>query len=907
MERSKEKSKEESALEAPDKPKCNTYEVMFKLVLIGTEAHFKTPGLLHDKNIAMTLSFGKEILGLSQKKDYVRQALGFSYETWTNLKNVFIQGVPVLEKQSFSSLDPVGPDYPGSSSTLIAANYAELLKNIERLNDLLIVSRNMLATKESAQDLAANAKFDQQILKLIDVCVKVTARGYDGVAGTKDEERWQRIVEAYKKLLITSLQFLHNFVMHNERRKLMLWLDLFGKSAHADPYFKSSIDPRGTYISDKPDVEIVESVKQNIDRSSDNPPAESPDVTPSTTSDPANRMASSLADKLDETSESIRQLRLDLNTTPIEQTSAVSETSAGDENGNENASSLPNPPDAIDTEPTKSEDYAPLLQSLTRSGIATSTPTANSGPTTEEDTIMGRTPASGAESLRLAKDQMMDRLRENIAIREEGEEQEYDVSDGGEEQDELEEGDHRGSDVAANGSVEDDEEDEDEYRGPGDQARGLLTDIPLVLGPTEIEALPMIIQTGIVSNLGMARSPEEVKRMQDMQAVRCNILLAQESGRNLLRELLIFIAAWDLRDDEFYVKMMMQIMEAILANGLMPFAYQTFAEAKDIISPAQAVVIKLLTHIFRAKQPLPPLQPAFTTLPSRASSAVPPPIHPGLARVDVLIIRYMFSVFRQSIIPETCALIYLQGQIRDGVAHPDDFPLNLWDMERVYEGVYQFLEFFAVLTESEEWKGFLVKWEISAELITLLRELDAGIPKGQLGADEHSGSATATAISQLNTPRAVSVERPYDTAQSGFADLGIDASAAAQAESDQQAMGPDDPAEFEWRNLKKLVVLVLSSLVWKSKIVQDQVRQYGGVEMVLNCCSYDGHNPYIREHAIMCLRFLLENNKENQQIVGELEARQVVPNEVFDKRGYEPYVSDGRVGLRRKDPVSAGN
>lgn len=75
----------------------------------------------------------------------------------------------------------------------------------------------------------------------------------------------------------------------------------------------------------------------------------------------------------------------------------------------------------------------------------------------------------------------------------------------------------------------------------------------------------------------------------------------------------------------------------------------------------------------------------------------------------------------------------------------------------------------------------------------------------------------------------------------------------------------DEPSDFEWRNLKKLAVLVLSSLVWKNKQVQDQIRPLGGIEAVLNCCSYDEHNPYIREHAIMCLRFLMEGNKENQE------------------------------------------
>jgi len=324
------------------------------------------------------------------------------------------------------------------------------------------------------------------------------------------------------------------------------------------------------------------------------------------------------------------------------------------------------------------------------------------------------------------------------------------------------------------------------------------------------------------------------------------------------------------------------------------------SRVKDIISPAQSVVMKILTQIFRVKNPAAPG--------STQSAASQRPAAPS--RVEVLIVRYIFTVFRQSIIPETCALIYLQGQIRAGTALPEDFPLNLWDMERVYEGVYQFLEFFAVLTENDYWKSLLVKWEIVSELVTLLRELDASIPKAPLTTATSlpttaAAAAAAASIAQNGqsvSPAPVAVERPYDPAanDSTFQSAEFDDPSAPESES--QAIGIEDPSEFEWRNLKKLVILVLSSLVWKSSLVQEQVRQFRGVEMILSCCNFDAHNPYIREHAIMCLRFLLEGNRDNQKVVEQLEARKVVPDEVLDKRGYETYVGEGgKVCLRRRD------
>ena len=393
-----------------------------------------------------------------------------------------------------------------------------------------------------------------------------------------------------------------------------------------------------------------------------------------------------------------------------------------------------------------------------------------------------------------------------------------------------------------------------------------------------------------------------------MQSLRCNILLAGEAGRNLLRELLIFIAAWDLQDDEVYFLLMKQIMEAVLENGLMPYAYQTFAEVKDIVSPAQSMVIKILTQIFRGKHGL-----AVTNDKDKDTGRKENPHADASRRVDIYIVRYIFTMFRSSIIPETCALIYLQGQIKKGAALPEDFPLNLWDMERVYEGVYQFLEFFAVLTESEEWKDHLVTWEIVSELVTLLRELDGSIPKAPLAPLSQSledqqapilqkerllAEAYAAAIqnqkstaesrgpAQPNAVPIVAVERPYSPIASSLAAVVSAPAAAVQdpyapasplppatSEADAASIESADPADFEWRNLKKLVILVLSSLVWKSPKVQMQIRQYGGVELVLGCCNYDGHNPYIREHAVMCLRFLLEGNVENQEIIRERMAR----------------------------------
>jgi palmitoyltransferase len=690
--------------------------------------------------------------------------------------------------------------------------------------------------------------------------------------------------------LITCLQFLHNFIMHNESRKLLLWLDLFGTSPYDDTDADEIEEPDDRRVPLRPGVQDgvpgfyapASAGELNKDWS---PSIADLKIALGALRDPnkppigmTHDEATLLAEKVQESIDKLENMT-DGQRQQLEKRSAQL-TSAAMAHSEAKLLEAEGPP-PLQTDKAKAIEADKIVGDVTTAAgkwdWANFSSASKNTVITAEDMTVTRTPQSAATTLQEAKDQLMARLQDNSAILEEAEDDQYDPADGDDELDD----DHRSLDAVA-----------------GDQERGLLTDIPLVLGPSEIEALPMIIQTGIVDNFG-TRGGERVGS-KNMQSVRCHILLAQETGRNLLRELLIFIAAWDLPDDEFYFKMMVQIMEAILKNGLMPLAYQTFGQAKDIISPAQAVVIKILTQIFRAKY-----SPTSSTQPSSQSAnprnSVPP------SRVDVLVVRYIFTVFRQSIIPETCALIYLQGQIRQGHALAEDFPLNLWDMERVYEGVYQFLEFFAVLTESTEWKGLLVKWEIVSELVTLIRELDASIPKAPLTANQASANTTAAnaassaSPSQAQPQTPVAVERPYDPLSPSSP-----TSPSADEDNDTAApVGNEDPSDFEWRNLKKLVVLVLSSLVWKCPTVQNQIRQYGGVEMILACTNFDAHNPYIKEHAVMCLKFLLEGNRENQRVVEELEGREVVKGEgqeLLEKGGMEAVVDEkGKVVVRAKE------
>lgn len=708
--------------------------------------------------------------------------------------------------------------------------------------------------------------------------------------------------------------------MHNEHRKLVLWLDLFGNSQQTEGEAAPTVESTGTAIASATREARIKATVERLPYHG--PPTfhgdlgynmkdvhalfdlmsteRAPDCT---TQEAARRLMDKIrgdmenlsglsASQLDEDPEQLLKVGAALRAL-LPTKDFPLRTSAPDSSPPMRKAIV-----SIDRNATSGQARAMNwtdLPDISRYGDAT----AMSTEITNDDISMPRSSQSAAKTLQEAKNELMARLQEAAPVIGASGDHSYDsndttediVEDGGrsmngnvdsmEDEDEEDEGDEE----------EDEEEDDEDYRNPGDQERGLLTDVPLVLGPTEIEALPMIIQAGIVDSFGLKGG--ERNGAKNMQAVRCHILLAQEAGRNVLRELLIFIAAWDLPDDEFYFKMMVQIMEAILQNGLMSHAYSDFGQAKDIISPAQAVVIKILTHIFRSKY-----SPAAGVDSTGQARAPRPPA--SLTRVDVLTVRYIFTVFRGNIVPETCALIYLQGQIRAGAAQAEDFPLNLWDMERVYEGVYQFLEFFAVLTESNDWKGLLVEWEIVYDLVTLIKELDASIPKARLTTQIPPPPLTKTngnTATKSTGAAPVAIERPYDptAADSGLRRPVDESVPATEGGRQSPPLCTEDPAEFEWRNLKKLIVLVLSSLVWKSPTVQNQIREHGGVEVILGCTQYDAHNPYIKEHAVMCLKFLLEGNRENQGLVEGLEARQVADSgqEVLKNFGLEARIEQG--------------
>ena len=172
-------------------------EVSLFMICNCTQALFKNRKTLTDVVWEDTMKSCKILVRRTVSDEKVRTLLGTNADNWNNIHYVFTLAIPVLEAQSLAPTDPQ-TGTTGSFSALMALNHDTLMKDLERLNDILLIARNCVATVTKAQNLAGESLLDQQVQKLIDLCVRVTARGYDGDAGSRTEIQWGNVIGACK-------------------------------------------------------------------------------------------------------------------------------------------------------------------------------------------------------------------------------------------------------------------------------------------------------------------------------------------------------------------------------------------------------------------------------------------------------------------------------------------------------------------------------------------------------------------------------------------------------------------------------------------------------------------------------------------------------------------------------------
>lgn len=99
-------------------------------------------------------------------------------------------------------------------------------------------------------------------------------------------------------------------------------------------------------------------------------------------------------------------------------------------------------------------------------------------------------------------------------------------------------------------------------------------------------------------------------------------------------------------------------------------------------------------------------------------------------------------------------------------------------------------------------------------------------------------------------------------------------------------------------NVKSLCMENIGYLCFKDPRVQDKLRESHILEIILSNCIIDDYNPFLKEYSIVCIKYALENNQSNQELIARLEAKQVVDDSILEKTGYRAVIENGEIKLQ---------
>lgn len=108
----------------------------------------------------------------------------------------------------------------------------------------------------------------------------------------------------------------------------------------------------------------------------------------------------------------------------------------------------------------------------------------------------------------------------------------------------------------------------------------------------------------------------------------------------------------------------------------------------------------------------------------------------------------------------------------------------------------------------------------------------------------------------------------------------------------------ESKVNIDFPHIKSILIEILSYLTYDNFAVQETIRELHGLEIILSNCVIDDNNPYIKERAIICLKYLLHKNPGNQQFVASLEARKEVDSGVLQELNGEVSFNNGNLELK---------
>ncbi|KAL2115900.1 hypothetical protein VTJ04DRAFT_10155 [Mycothermus thermophilus] len=806
-------------------------ELCFTSAMSCFEGWLKLDPAIGPRTMAYVTKFISRTLDKTHNLKDVREAMSKSVEVWIWLTRDFAAAIPSLTTRSIGPLsslnDPDKGVTPLESTALITKNYPSLKEDLQLLIKLMHIARNLLVVPEPEipQDLCAAAQFDQMLYQTIILCINVTSKAYDGdVLEESARLKLGEITELYKKLLVTCLQQAHNWIAKNDRNKMAFWSTvMFDDEAVADEQ-----DANG-YDDFRPDVAKAE-IQNWFERNS--------------------RFCEKARQLLKDYEEHVASKGLPPGHLPCISPLAWNWLPDGDARvrADDPADTSSITPQWNEDEPDKFEQdkaYGRVSREIDAWWLKIR------DPNYEEWVVPMPSIEFAQQRTENCKANLVNRYVHSYrTVEHEGSvhHTEGSTTQGGASDQEGREGGHYVHDYNDDMIEEEDMDDDDSYgEGP---MNGLLTEVPNILDPKQIEALHMIVKSCILDNAGMTLT----RAGENLQKTRCRMFLAMECGRSLLREILVFIAVWEKTEQSLIFQLTTQIVEAIHHNALIPYAWQSLRIPKDIISPAQTVLLRLVNNMFRL----------------RSNDPAPPESREHLQ--DVKLLHFLLIQFRSRVVPECAALMHLQAQVRNKLCDPADFPVDSWDMERAKDGIQQFLELLTTVIEFPETRKYLIEWEVVYELLVLLKGLEAGVPKKPM-VDPPSRSAAR--------PSSHSHHQQYPDDDP---DAGYDSEDHPLAHQSQPL---EEPAhKYPWAGIKCQILHILAGLLQPppgrsspgNPEVQKQILRHNGLISLLNCCVYDDYNRYARERVQICLKWLMDGSEEANRCLRELIPASPQPN-----------------------------
>jgi palmitoyltransferase len=831
--------------------------------------------------------------------DADRTELGESHIVWLDITDLLVHAIPSIKDRVFDpNEEKTSPDYETVTSTRLLHNADSLLQDLQRMTKVLALARNILTIGSAGQSAMAWSRTDTAVAELVRIIIQITSRAYVPDNCTReDEQNWRSVIDASKKLLVTSLQVFSNFCVNNEHGVTSFWLLHLDTASDqlktltewiAEYKVSDTFDPLPN-VSSELYKAAQDGFKASMLHPSDNRFGLSGRITISNEKPPFEDYYLWFHGK---------SLLASCKEKELTKTYKTCQTS---KDGPTYKGPAPNSPDFSSDwndnvkrcRPTYFPNLSFTTQYCAKIGIDNDAFIWGKEfllSDIQEKDLRRQLPPEWAEAEAKKRIKKLLKKLDHDKRDNSGDKQLSSKTNNAPEDDH----DHSADDDSTSDGTgnEDDVYDVEDHRG-------LFTEIPVILGPGEIEVLPMIIQAGIMGpdeESLRSTNHKDLDKKRIKTNLRCQLLLTSSAGRDLLRELFIYVAAWDPREDDLYYGLMENILSAFLRENMMVYAWDCLREHQDDpVHPGQVMMIRLLTSYFLARWESTLDKTPREISKSRPAHKVATPFPTKNERVTI---NVFIAQFRREVIPQACSLVYLQGEIRRGSSSPEDFPFNFWEMERIYDSLYAYLQFLIAASKSSILKKDLTAWVIIYDLVSLLNYLHDAIPRstpksreeavGIKGNRHQKASETPTQSPQ----QPVAVERPYDVDDNTRA---ADDQTYQSRSTETSPEEEEEPWAFEWRDIKNLIVELLSNLAYHNLEVQHQLvgkdhtgKVAVGLNALVKCCFHDDFNPYLPQAAYAALKFAVNDGDKIYEVFGTPEMRNALKKMTDSTQGMDP-------------------